>query len=226
MGVRCGKIPDRPGLVVLSFLGARVLAKQTWLGADGAWTSDFSDLRYLGLRECRRRLAFLLFDPARAKRQFRPQDRHADLCHRRDTGRVRVSRREHVVCRPADRTGRGLPPGIFRQPLYPVLGHVSCRSSWFRERNRRHGWCHRRYLRRILGWPRTSVDGQLQSSVPDRQRGLFTGACRDSSSGPTSQAGEDRFSNTSVILEIFRENRDNAPATISIDQGVEVSPWA
>src|SRR4029077_9149008 len=79
LGLRGRQIHDRSHLVVLSFLGARLLATQTWTGSDEDWLTNYGDLRDLRCRQRCRRLAFVVADPAWKKRKHGPQNHDADL---------------------------------------------------------------------------------------------------------------------------------------------------
>src|SRR5260370_17605656 len=88
------KIPDRPDLVVLSFLGPR-FSRTPAGGAPGAIGSsdhrDLSDFRYW--QRCRR-VVLVLLDPAGSFGKRWPQALHA---------RVRNRHRSHRVCLPGVR---------------------------------------------------------------------------------------------------------------------------
>ena len=169
-------------MVVLSFLGSRFFAKQTWLASDRNWPADRGDLFDFGRWKRRRRVALLFADQARAQRKYRPQNRYADLRRLRNTGCVCLPRGEHMVRGFADRIGSCLPPGVVRQPLYSVFGHVSRSSRRIGERNWWHGWRLRGTGRSIRRGPQTSGNRKLQGSISHRRVGLLVSARRDSDS--------------------------------------------
>src|SRR5580704_11924864 len=69
LGVRRWEIPNRSGVVVLSFLDSRFLAEQTRPGPDRSWPSDRGDLFDLRRRQRRRRVDIFVFYQARAQRK-------------------------------------------------------------------------------------------------------------------------------------------------------------
>src|SRR5437588_10682853 len=100
-GVLCvcaGKISGRPGLVVLSFLGAGIPASETRVDIDGDGDSDRGHLLDFGCGERWGRMDFLVADQARTKRQLSAKDGDVALRGRRDPSGVRVSSAKHMGC--------------------------------------------------------------------------------------------------------------------------------
>src|SRR5256885_15795212 len=64
LGVRLREIPDRPDLVVLSFLGARFSRTPAWGTPGTNWAPDRCDISHFRCRECSRRGAVFVFDSA------------------------------------------------------------------------------------------------------------------------------------------------------------------
>src|SRR5258708_17097860 len=92
MGVCMWKISDRPDLVLLSFLGTRFSPTPARLALGANWPSGGGDLSHLGCRQRSWRMVVLIYDPAGSFCERGTKNRHAWVCDRHRSHRVRSSR--------------------------------------------------------------------------------------------------------------------------------------
>src|SRR5437016_7657802 len=173
LGVRRRKIPDRPDLVVLSFLGARFSRTPAW-GAPGAnWAPDRCDLSHFRYWQRSRRVVVIVFDSAGNVLERGTQDRHARVCDQHRPHRVCLPRVRVVAGGVADWSGGGGPPGLFRESVHADFRFVSVAGGGLRGRDRRNGGCGGRGAPRQNPWLRSTVDRQLHGSVLDCRLRVF-----------------------------------------------------
>ncbi len=133
------KIPDRPDLVVLSFLGARFSGAPA-RGAPGATGSsdhrDLCDFRYW--QRCRR-VVLVFLDPAGSFRKRGAQDCHARVCNQHRSHRVCLPRVRIVAGSPVDWSRCCGASRVLCKSLYFDFGFVSETSSGLRHGDSRNG---------------------------------------------------------------------------------------